>query len=126
MSHPNVWRDEPEQHDYPAAASYLSLLASPGRVRAVVAALRRPPVVPYKAKDILRSSRLPLLPPDNPRVAADLADIAAGRPLSPCLMVRGSARRGRPALIAHGYHRVCASYLLDESTEIPVKIVALG
>jgi len=33
--------------------------------------------------------------------------------------------RGRPAQIADGYHRVCASYHTDENTDIPVKIATL-
>jgi hypothetical protein len=36
-----------------------------------------------------------------------------------------AARKGREALIADGYHRVCASYYTDEDTDIPVKIVKL-
>jgi hypothetical protein len=34
------WLDAPEDHDYPAAASYLSLLATPGQIEAVIAALK--------------------------------------------------------------------------------------
>jgi len=79
----------------------------------------------FKAKDILRACGLPLLPPENPHVAADLVNIADGAPLSPCLLVRGALSRGRPAQIADGYHRVCASYHTDENTDIPVKIATL-
>ena len=49
----------------------------------------------------------------------------AGKPLSPVLIVRGELTRGIPALIADGYHRVCASGYLDENTEIPCRIVGL-
>ena len=119
------WRTEPQAHDYPAARSYLSLLAGPNKVTSVEAALRRATVVNFKAKDILRASRLPLLPPDNKHVASDLAEIAAGKELSPCLLVRGNLAAGTPAQIADGYHRVCASYHVDENTDIPVKIAAL-
>ncbi|HEY2043307.1 MAG TPA: hypothetical protein VGH11_11590 [Jatrophihabitans sp.] len=120
-----LWLDRPEDHDYPAAAAYLSLLAGPKRVRALVAALRAAPVVHYKAKDILRASGLVLLPRDNEHVARDLARIAAGQPLSPCLMIRGQVHKWHSAQIADGYHRVCASYYIEENTDIPVKVVKL-
>ena len=120
---PARWLDEPQPHDFPAAASYLSLIASPKQVQAIVAELRAAPILHFKAKDILRASELPLLPADNPHVMHDLARIVEGEALSPCLMVRGAIAEGRPAIIADGYHRVCASYHHDENTDIPVKLV---
>jgi hypothetical protein len=123
---PPAWCSEPEEHDYPAAASYLSLLAAAVSVEATVAAFRTATSTTFKAKDILRAARLDLLPATNPHVATDLRKIARGKPLSPVLLVRGDAATGRPALIADGYHRVCASYLTDENTDVPVRIVALG
>ena len=119
---PVRWLAEPQKHDFPAAVSYLSLVASGKQVAGVVRSLRRAPVSRFKAKDILRASRLPLLAVDNPHVAADLAAIASGTALSPCLLGRGDGRSGAPAQIADGYHRVCASYHVDENTEIPVVI----
>ena len=118
-----LWQPLPQEHDYPAAASYLSMLAGIKSVRAVVKALKKAPLVHLKAKDILRAPDLPLLPRDNVHVAADLAAVKGGRLLSPCLMVRGELRTGQSAQIADGYHRVCASYWTDEDTDIPVKIV---
>ena len=56
------WLDIPQKHDYPAATSYLSLLAGPSKIRVLVSALKRAPVAHYKAKDILRAAGLPLLP----------------------------------------------------------------
>ena len=79
-----------------------------------------------KAKDLLRASRLALLPVDNPHVAADLAKIKKGKQLSPILLVRGELANGVALQIADGYHRVCASYHTDENTDIPVKIVPAG
>ncbi len=117
------WAARPQEHDYPAAASYLSLIAGPARVRALVKELRAAPVQHFQAKDLLRASGLGLLPREDPEVAKDLATIAAGGPLSPCLVVRGRLWAGRAAHIADGYHRICASYWTDEDTEIPVKIV---
>jgi hypothetical protein len=71
----------------------------------------------------LRSSGLALLPPDNFHVASDLAKIADGQPLSPLLLMRGDFRRGVPMTIADGYHRVCASYHVDENADIPCHLV---
>jgi len=113
----------PEEHDYPAAAGYLTLLAAPAEVERLVSALRAAPVQHWKAKDILRASGLPLLPVDNPHVAADLHKIAKGKALSPVLLVRGDLDPGRPLQVADGYHRVCASYHTDENTDIPCRLV---
>jgi hypothetical protein len=66
------------------------------------------------------------LPVDNPHVAADLRKIAAGKPLSPVLLVRGDLATGRAAQIADGYHRVCASYHTDENTDIPCRLAVPG
>ena len=120
-----VWLAEPEEHDYPAAAAYLSLLADSGCVELLVEAFRAAPAVDRAAKDLLRSTRLPLLPPDDQHVSTDLDKVGAGRPLSPVLIVRGSITEGRPAVIADGYHRVCASYHTNANTPVSVRIVDL-
>jgi len=119
-----AWKQEPDAHDYPAAADYLALIASSQRVEAMVAALQKATVVTKKAKDILRAARLPLLADDNAHVAADLSKVHKGQPLSPVLVIQGDLVKGIPAQIADGYHRVCASYHVDENTEIPCRIVA--
>jgi hypothetical protein len=117
------WKDEPDEHDYPAAASYLSLLAEPAAVARLVQGLKTAPIEHHKAKDILRASGLPDLPLDNIHVASDLAKIRSGEALSPILLVRGRIARGVPLQIADGYHRVCASYQLDEDSDIPCRCV---
>ncbi len=117
------WKTEPDAHDYPAATSYLSLMAPPDLVARVVDALRTAPMDHYKAKDLLRASALALLPMDNPHVARDLDKVKSGQLLSPVLLVRGDATKGLPLVIADGYHRVCASYHLDENADIPCRIV---
>ena len=43
----------------------------------------------------------------------------AGSKLSPVLLVQGV-----PLWVADGYHRICASYHLDEKTEVPCRVVA--
>jgi hypothetical protein len=71
---------------------------------------------------MLRASGLPLLPPDNPHVAADLTKAKDNKALSPVLLIRGDLTHGITLQIADGYHRVCASYHLDENTDIPCRI----
>ena len=120
---PERWGEEPDEHDYPAAASYLSLICDPTEVRRLVKALKAAPIVHHQAKDLLRASGLALLPTDNFHVASDLAKVARGERLSPVLLMRGDFRRGVPLTIADGYHRVCASYHLDENADIPCHLV---
>ena len=118
------WLDEPEAHDYDAAAAYLSMLAEQDAVGRTVAALKAAQPVYQKAKDILRAAGLTLLPENNAHVRADLGKITDGKKLSPILLVRGSAVGGYALQIADGYHRVCASYLTDENTDIPCHLAS--
>ena len=118
-----LWGNEPDEHDYPAAADYLALLAPAEQISEIVAALKQAPIVHKKAKDLLRASCLALLPIDNPHVQRDLKKIKKGTALSPILVVRGELNTGVALQIADGYHRVCASYHTDENTDIPVRIV---
>ena len=116
------WLDQPEDHDYQAAADYLSMIAEANAVDKTVAALRAAEPVYRKAKDILRAAQLAMLPVSNPHVAADLKKIGDDKKLSPILLVRGDASRALE--IADGYHRVCASYVTDENTDIPCHLAS--
>jgi hypothetical protein len=118
-----TWKENPDDHDYPAAESYLSLLMPPAKARQVVGRLRAAGIARHKAKDLLRSSRLPPLPPDNFHVARDIKKVKAGKKLSPVLLVRGQLGSDLPLIVADGYHRLCASYHLDEDADIPCRIV---
>src|SRR6202140_480246 len=120
-----TWKKEPDDHDYPAAEGYLSLLMPPAQAKRVVRRLRTAPLVTRKAKDLLRASRLPALLPENFHVAPDLQKVKAGKQLSPVLLVRGQLSSEVPLTIADGYHRVCASYHLDEDADIPCRIADL-
>ena len=120
-----IWKNEPDKHDYPAAANYLSLIADADLVDHLVKKLKKAPLVTYKAKDLLRASGLALLPLDDGHVKEDLAKVVKGVKLSPVLLVRGSIELGLPTTIADGYHRVCASYHLADDTDIPARIVDL-
>jgi hypothetical protein len=114
------WKDDPEEQDFPAARTYLSLLVPPEVAKKLARSLERSTELDhYMAKDILRASGLALLAADNHEVAKDLAKVKAGTKLSPVLLVRGT-----PLWVADGYHRVCASYHLDEDAAIPCRIVS--
>ena len=117
------WLDEPQEHDYPAAAAFLSLLASEADSDAIVEALRSAPTVERKAKDLLRASRLELAPRTDSAVRRDLEKVSAGVKLSPVLLVRGDGGAGVPLIVADGYHRLCASYHVDEDRIVACRIV---
>ena len=59
------WLSQPEEHDYPAALSYLTLIYDDKTATGLVAKLKKAPVSEFKAKDIFRASRLPLLGAGN-------------------------------------------------------------
>jgi len=120
------WQHDPEQHDFAAASDYLSLVLPPKKVAAAVERLRSEQTVDRKAKDLLRASRLPLLSPDDPAVRRDLEKVASGKKLSPVLLVRGSAGKDVPLTIVDGYHRICASYHLDEDEDVACRITDLS
>ena len=113
------WKKKPDPEDYPSARSYLTLLVGPDAAKELVKALRKADGLShFAAKDILRAAGLPLLGSDDPEVAKDLHKISLGAKLSPVLLIEGS-----PLWIADGYHRVCASYHLDEKVAVPCRIV---
>lgn len=115
------WQDEPEEHDFPAATSFLSLLFSETAAAVIVDRLRQASASSYKAKDLLRAARLEPLPRGDPEVGNDLKKVARGERLSPVLLVRPGG--GAPLIVADGFHRICASYHLDEDAAIPCRLV---
>ena len=117
------WLPRPEKHDYRAAEDYLSLLMPPKRAASLSRrmAAAQGDITHRKAKDILRASQLPLLGEDNKHVASDLRKAASGVALSPILLLRGDETH--PLVVADGYHRICASYWIDENTDIPCILV---
>ena len=121
-----TWTPDPAEHDYPAAESFLRLIGAPALVKKCTALLSEAPTVHQHAKDILRAAALPLLAVDDPEVARDLKAVAKGTALSPILLIGGDISTGRVLQIADGYHRVCASYHLNEDTEIPCRLVTLS
>jgi hypothetical protein len=126
MARKEHWKNEPEEQDYPAARNYLSLVTSEARAEALVEALKDAPIVHRMAKDLLRASRLEVLPADNFHVQKDLKKVEKGRRLSPVLLVAGDLGADAPLTIADGYHRICASYHLYEDAVIPCRLVDLN
>jgi len=114
------WLSEPEDHDYPAALSYLSLLYNKRTAAAHVNRLKRASMSKFKAKDIFRASRLPLLGISNAHAKEDRKRIQSGAALSPLLLIRDSVN-GK-VIIADGYHRLCAAYSFNEDVDVPCKI----
>ena len=114
------WLDLPEEHNYPAAHSYLSLLYEFEVVDNIIDRLRQAPIIEVKAKDIFRASALSLLGVSNSHVAKDQEKIMQKKPLSPLLLVR-DPNNGR-VVVADGYHRLCAVYTFDEDALIPAKL----
>jgi hypothetical protein len=115
------WLADPEDKDYPAAGSYLSLLYDEPATAKYVEQLRKAPISKFKAKDIFRASGLSLLGVSNSHVEHDREKVLAGKSLSPLLLVRPT--NIQKVIIADGYHRMCAVYTFDEDALIPCKIV---
>jgi len=107
------WLDAPENHDYDAAFDYLELHLTTEQAAQGAGQLREASQVSKKAKDILRAANLKVLPADDPHVAHDLKKIRKGEALSPVLIVRAY-----PAIVADGYHRVCAAYHIEPNTNV--------
>src|SRR6266852_970434 len=95
------WSSQPEEHDYPAALSYLCLLYDEQTATSHVNNLKRASISTFKAKDIFRASDLSLLGVSNVHVARDQQKIKSGHALSPLLLIRDSVRGN--CIIADGY-----------------------
>ncbi|MGH2849139.1 MAG: hypothetical protein ACRDLP_00815 [Solirubrobacteraceae bacterium] len=118
------WLDEPEDKDYAAARSYLSLLVPESALDPLIVKLRIATTGSWRAKDILRATGLPLLrAKDSLEVADKLAKIAAKEPISPILLV--VLRPDVRTQIADGYHRICAAFLTHEDALVPGRILFL-
>jgi len=115
------WLDEPEEKDYRAAQSFLSMVLAPCSLSEAIAALHDAPVGRWAAKDILRAAGLPpLRPKDSAEVAEKLKKIKAGIPISPILLVGGIRDY---LVIGDGYHRASAAYRVDEDALVPGRLL---
>ena len=125
MAKPEVkeirWLADVEEHDYPAAESYLRIIYAEDRVSEIAARLRRAEIVQFKAKDIFRASQLSLLGVSNSHVEKDRKKIEGGKHLSPLLLLRD--QQNGKVIVADGYHRLCAIYSFNEDALVQCKIV---
>jgi len=115
------WLSKPEEHDYPAAFSYLSLIYDENRAQDLTEKLKSSAIIQFKAKDIFRASTLSLMGISNLHVRRDVKKINSGKSLSPLLLVRDEGNS--KVIIADGYHRLCAVYRFDEDALITCQIV---
>ncbi|AZA84446.1 hypothetical protein C1637_06290 [Chryseobacterium lactis] len=119
LTRDKLWLKEPEDHDFPAAQDYLELLFEPDQAKKMVEKLKKATTITKKSKDILRASKLALLPETNIHVKENLKKVEKNKKLSPILLVRGQ----NELIIADGYHRLCCSYYLTEDLEVPCRLV---
>lgn len=121
--HKPTWKKRPEDADYTASLSYLSLQFTTVITKRLVRRARQGSPIQHVAKDILRASRLPLLPTQELHVADDLRKIRKGKPLSPIILIQGDMTKMRPLIIADGYHRLCAACHADEDAPVTAVMV---
>ena len=114
------WLDEPEEKDYLAAHSFLSMVLGPSLLTETIAGLRGAPLDHWPAKEILRAAELPpLRPKRSAEVAEKLKKVKSGTPISPVLLVGGVRDY---VVIGDGYHRVSAAYRVDEDALVPGRL----
>src|SRR5262245_9616450 len=103
-----VWLEEPGEHNYPAALSYLKLHFERTQAQDVGSPVAGARMSQFKAKDICRSSGLALRGVSSSHIEKDRKKIESGQPLSPLLLVRDPANTR--LIVSDGYHRLCAVY----------------
>jgi hypothetical protein len=115
------WLDSPEQKDYLAARSFLSMVVVPEELDEVIGALHNAPEGQWAAEDLLRAAGLPpLRAKDSAEVAEKLGKIKDGVAISPVLLVGGIREF---LVIADGYHRVSAAHRVDEDALVPGRLL---
>jgi hypothetical protein len=115
------WLADPEEKDYLAAHSFLSMVIEPAELDETIAALRAAPEGHWRAKDLLRAAGLaPLRAKQSAEVAEKLRKIEDGIAISPILRVGGIRES---LVIADGYHRVSAAHRVDEDALVPGRLL---
>lgn len=115
------WLKDPEEKDYRAAHSFLSMVVAPGELDETIAALRTAPEGHWAAKDLLRAAGLPpLRARQSTEVAEKLEKVKDGIAISPVLLVAGIREY---LVIADGYHRVSAAHRVDEDALVPGRLL---
>lgn len=115
------WLTEVADHDYSAAAAYLSIKFDKDLVTKAIGKLRKAPLTTRRANDILRAAGLTPAPLDDPGVMKDLIRVIERVRLSPVLVISD----GTTADIADGYHRVSLVYRIDPYGVVPLKLVSV-
>jgi hypothetical protein len=115
----DIWLEDVEFHDYAAAQDYLELVMTKEEATGYVTKLKKASVIHKKAKDIVRASGFELAPKTNIHVKENIDKVKKGKKMSPVLLV---VKEGL-LIVADGFHRVSASYVLTEDLSIPCKLV---
>lgn len=123
MSKKIKWKSSPKGKDYEGVKNFLTLLCSESDAEKLIERLAKADPTEHDGKDILRAAELPALSSEDPHVNKDLKHIQKGKALAPVLLIRGEIKKKRSLVIADGYHRVCASYIVDESAPISCRLV---
>jgi len=119
---PVLWESQADKDNARDATEYLAMFKRNKNAARIILDLRNGKLVTFKAKDILRASRLDPVPVDNEHVRIALDLIAQGIPLTPVYLLRGKLKQGVPVVIADGYHRVSAAYWTSPSTKVSAYI----
>lgn len=125
MSKKIKWKSSPKGKDFEGVKNFLTLLCSNKEADKLIELLEEADPIEHAAKDILRAAQLPALSSEDPHVNKDLKDIQEGKALAPVLLIRGDLKKAHSLVIADGYHRVCASYIVDEGSPISCRLVDL-
>lgn len=123
MSKKVKWKSAPKGKDFEGAKNFLTLLCSEKDANRLVDQLEKAASIERAPKDLLRAAGLALLGENDPHVSQDLKDVHAGKALPPVLLVRGDLKNSRHLVVADGYHRICASYIVDEGMPVSCRIV---
>src|ERR1700722_13485890 len=116
-----AWLEDPEEKDFEAAHSFLSMVIAPSELDRTIVRLRAAPLGHWAAKDILRAAGLPpLKPKQSAEVAEKLKKIKDGIPISPILLVGGIRDY---LVIGDGYHRASAACRVDEDAQVPGRLL---
>ena len=117
------WKNHLTDDDIRAASEYLNL-NMPRHLSEEATKLflkHRDRIEWYRAKDIIRSSKLNPLPRENQTVGHKINKIQNGEKLNPILLVRHNNR----LIVADGYHRLSAVYNTDESERVACVLVSV-
>lgn len=120
MNKKPMWSKDVADHDYEAAVAYLGLLFKPKKAGRLSAKMRKAEISEFLAKDILRASDISLSYIKAFDWTKQQEEIEHQDPMSPILIVRQC--KGRPLLIADGFHRLCATFVADQEVKVPCKI----